>query len=303
MLSKLTLSFLLTVSLSCFGQVVSTGGYATTAGPSATPVSAANAPLVATPDIALPGSGPAHGSPLGSSNTNDSRFSTGPSVYNPNSIPGIVSAETTAENTAPATQSAPAANAASANEPFEFGVQQVVTEAPAPNAPVPSLGEIARNYREHPVHPTKMINNDTVARLNANPKEMGNIIPAQENTTVAAGTTPTAPSALPADANLMARNQAPALPQSDQSEATEQPQAHAQPSATAAQQKTASTNPASSQTAPAQSSGNDAAPATTSSNGQADTGATLPQTASHLPLLLLFGGLGVVGGALYLIRR
>ena len=301
MLSKTTLSLLLTASLSCFGQVVSTGGYATNAGPSATPVSAANAPLVATPEIALPGSGPAHGAPLGNTNTNDSRFSTGPSVYNPNSVPATSSAETTTANGTTAIESAPAGNTAAANEPFEFGVQQVISGAPAPSTPPPSLGEIARNLRAHPVQPTKVINNETVARLNANPKNMGNLIQS-EDSTVAAGA-PIAPSFPAANAGLMARNEAPALPQSDQSEAAEQPQAPAQPRATAGQQKTAATNPASARTAPAPSSANDAASATPSNGNQADTGAKLPQTATHLPLLLLFGGLGVAGGALYLVRR
>jgi LPXTG-motif cell wall-anchored protein len=301
MLSKLTLALLLTASLSCFGQVVSTGGYATTAGPAATPVSAANAPLVSTPDIALPGSGPAHGSPLGNTNTNDSRFSTGPSVYNPNSIP----AESASANAAAATQSAPTGNAAAANEPFEFGVQQVITEAPNASAPPLSLGEIARNLRAHPVQPTKMINNDTVARLNANPRDIGNIIPQRENTTVAAaGTAPITPPPAP-DANLIARNQAPALPQSDQSEAAEQPQApSANPSATAGQQRRASNNAGSSQAVAAPPAADSATAAqATNSNQAADTRSRLPQTASHLPLLLLFGGLGVAGGALYLIRR
>ena len=78
MFSKVSLSLALAVSAACFGQISTTGGYATTSSAPMTPI----APIISTPDIALPGSGPAVGAPL--SNTNDPRTSTGPSIYDPN---------------------------------------------------------------------------------------------------------------------------------------------------------------------------------------------------------------------------
>jgi hypothetical protein len=211
MLSKLSLSALLAFSLSCFGQVVSTGGYATTAGPSSTPISAANAPLVATPSAALPGSGPTVGAPLGSSNTNDSRFSTGPSVYNPNSVGSQeVSAETA--NAASGTNSQPVES-----EPFEFGVQQVISSTAETNGPQLSLGEVARNLKANHHAPVRMINNDTIARLNAAQNGTANAAPQESNTVAAATQTHTIPARSPANCGTMiAQNQTPALPQGDQ---------------------------------------------------------------------------------------
>lgn len=213
MLSKLSLSALLAFSLSCFGQVVSTGGYATTAGPSSTPISAANAPLVSTPSAALPGSGPTVGAPLGSSNSNDSRFSTGPSVYNPNFVGSPeISAETT--------NAASGANSQGAdNEPFEFGVQQVLTSSPSSttSGSEPSLGEIARNLRANHRAPVRMINNDTIARLNAAQNGTGNLVPQEANTVARATRAPNTPARSQANCGtIVAQNQMPALPQSDQ---------------------------------------------------------------------------------------
>src|SRR5689334_1365604 len=116
MFSKLSLSVILTASLACVGQVTSMGGYGTASG---TSIGAPDAPLVSTPDIALPGSGPAVGAPL--TNTNDPRFSTGPSVANPN-FPISGSPAGTSFNTS---------TSASTNEGFEFGVQHFISGAPA----------------------------------------------------------------------------------------------------------------------------------------------------------------------------
>jgi hypothetical protein len=310
MLSKLSLSLLLTLSfsLSCLGQVVSTGGYATTMGPTITPISAANAPLVATPDVALPGSGPAVGAPLGSSNSNDSRVSTGPSVYNPNGFVPVESAEVAATNANPGSQTTvnSSSNAPANNQVFEFGVQQVITESPSPSGSASSLGEIARDLRAHPRPATKMINNDTVARLNASGATLGNPT-AQDTNTVAATLPSNTPVQGAASTNtLMAQNQTPALPQSDQSEAVEPPQSASKPSPTAGQQRHAPESQASTSSA-AQSSASgeqNPAPAQSAANSQNSAAKTkLPQTASHLPLILLLGGLGVGGGTLYLLRR
>src|SRR5712671_2633559 len=87
MFGKLSLAMLL-MSVSCFAQVSTTGGYATSSQSSmaGAVIGSDNPPLVSTPDIALPGSGSAVGAPLSSAAANDSRFSTGPSVHSANAI-------------------------------------------------------------------------------------------------------------------------------------------------------------------------------------------------------------------------
>src|SRR5690348_10622312 len=149
MFKKLSLSLILTASLVCVGQVTTTGGYATA---SSAPTSAPDAPLVSTPDIALPGSGPAVGARL--TNTNDPRTSTGPSIANPN-FPVSGSAESTSFST-----SAPA----STNEGFEFGIQQFISGAPAGATSTQSLAEIARRIRAQQRKASKAFNNDSIAQ-------------------------------------------------------------------------------------------------------------------------------------------
>lgn len=298
MFNKLSFSLLLIASLSCFGQVVSYGGYATTAGPAVgiIPISAASAPLIATPDVALPGSGPAVGVPLGNSNTNDSRISTGPSVHNPNSIPDDIAGAIGTANTAPEAQTSSSDTAPATNQPFEFGVQHVETSTFAANAPTPSLGEIAKQLRAEQRPATKVINNETVARLHASQGGISNLAP-QGSGAVASSTEPANPlSENPTSGRtLMAQNQAPPMPQSDQNQA-------AQPDATAGQQRHASDASSASQTsASSEQSSSQTEASTTTANS--NPGAKLPQTATHLPILLLLGGIGVGSGILYLLRR
>ncbi|MBV9072878.1 MAG: LPXTG cell wall anchor domain-containing protein [Acidobacteria bacterium] len=304
---KLVVASGLLASLSCFAQVVTTGGYATSAGQanSGGAPSAANAPLLATPDAALPGSGPAFGTPLSNSSTNDPRSTNGPSVYNPN---GINFAE---ENigTAAATQAqlGTAGNGtASANaQPFEFGVQQIgLTAASAPAGT--SLGEIARELKAHRRAAIKVLNNDSVARLNSASTGMGSLQPQAASTVAGTATSPsnaTAPA--PAATTLVAQNEPPALPQSDNGDTAAQ-QSTPQPSSTAAQQRHAvpqsSVADQSSSDQPSSNGNTQTAAAADTSPKSKDT-AHLPQTATHLPLLLLLGGLGAAGGALYYIRR
>jgi LPXTG-motif cell wall-anchored protein len=297
MLAKLSFAALLIASLSCFGQVVSTGGYATT-GPVMVPFSAASAPLIATPDVALPGSGPAVGAPLGNSNPNDSRFATGPSVYNPNSIAlgdNTAAATTTSAENQTSTNST--GNAPANNQEFEFGVQHVESSISTASGPVPSLGEIAKEFRAQHLQPTKILNNDSVARLNASGSGMGNL--ARRGTdTVAGYARPTNLPAQPSvnEATLMAQNQTPALPQGDREQA---PEPAASP--TAGQQRQASgVSSVNQNSAPAQQA---AQTQTSNPSPNSDAGPKLPQTASHLPLILLIGGLGLAGGTLYLLRR
>lgn len=212
---RLSLFAVLAGSVSCFGQVATSGGYATNAGPTSTiSTSTATAPMVATPDAALPGSGPAVGVPLGNSNSNDSRTSTGPSVYNPNAVGYEFGA-----NTEPAPIGAANTNTTPASDqPFEFGVQHVLSSSPAIDSSTPSLGETARRVRSNRNAPVRMINNDSIARLNAAQTGTGNT---QNPRTVATTIRPANGAAQPtADCGtLMAKSQAPALPQSDREEA------------------------------------------------------------------------------------
>src|SRR5690242_9635405 len=159
MFRKFSLALLLSASFG-FAQVTTVGGTATTAGPAVAtvPVSAANAPLISTPDIALPGSGPAVGAPISTAAANDSRSSSGPSVYNPNGMPvpepttasvaTIPSASAAATPTTP-TSTAPtsATMTPTATEPFENGIQHFESGLPNPSNPTESLGQIARTYR------------------------------------------------------------------------------------------------------------------------------------------------------------
>jgi len=269
MFRKVSLSLVLAVSAACFGQISTTGGYATTSGAPMTPI----APIISTPDIALPGSGPAVGAPL--SNTNDPRTSTGPSIYDPNYV-------------SPASESAQGAaftpsNATSANENFEVGIQHFVSGAPAATTPTRSLAEIARSIKAQHPKARRSFNNDTIAKLNADGVRTGNLEP-----TVAQA---------PAEENtLVAENRLPALPQSDQPATRVNPREN---SATAAQQRqrveapveTASAAPAPVQAQPS------AAPE------QAQNTAKLPQTSSYLPLILFLGLIGVAGGTIFFMRR
>lgn len=316
MFSKLSLAVVLSASFS-LAQVSVVGGTATTAGPTmaTVPVSAANAPLISTPDIALPGSGPAMGAPISAAAANDSRSTSGPSVYNPNGAPFAVSEPAPSNlaaipNTANAATSTttPGSGAATPTEPFENGIQHFESGLPNTSNQTQSLGQIARAYRSHRPQDVKSFNNDSIAELNARGVRTGNLGP--ETSTVVAGAQPTQPAqpAQPANAGtLMAQNQAPALPQSDQSQAAPSTSPSSS-SSTAWQQrhKTTEQSPApSAQSTGAtqpQSSSAQNAPVGNENTAKTQTPA-LPQTGSPLPLLLLLGGLGVVGGLVYWLRR
>ena len=301
MFAKFSLSVLVCASLSCAGQVVTTGGYATTSGPVVTPVSAANAPLISTPDIALPGSGPAVGAPL-AGNTNDSRVSTGPSVADHNGFGAMVT-ESAASGTAASVTSAqtPGTSSASnsATEPFEFGIQRFESGTPSTATAAQSLGDIARRYRgQH--RQVRTYNNDSIAKLNTAGVQTGNLSAGTvaKNTSVAPAANETSSAPTPQSINaLVAQNHPPALPQSDQEREPSQTRQQATP-ATASQQRHA----AAAQNTPAVA---DAAAKDQSSGSSQQNGKSgkLPQTGSPLPLLLVIGALGVGGGTLYLIRR
>ena len=310
MFSKFSLAVVLSASFSV-AQVAVVGGTATTSGPAMAtmPVSAASAPLISTPDIALPGSGPAMGAPISAAAANDSRSTSGPSVYNPNGAAFAVQEPATsnsAANAATSTTSTASGTAATPAEPFENGIQHFESGLPNTSNATQSLGQIARVYRSRHPQDIKTFNNDSIAELNARGVRTGNLGP--ETSTVLASSQPATQPAQPANAGtLMAQNQPPALPQSDQNQAAPST-AVTTSNSTAWQQrhKTSEQNPPapaqSGNTTQAQASTAQSAPAANQSN-TSKQGAALPQTGSPLPLLLLLGGLGVLGGVVYWLRR
>jgi len=295
MFVKLAFSLLLTASVACVGQVTVMGGYATTSGPATTtiPGGAANPPLVSTPDIALPGSGPAVGVPLSNTNPNDSRVSTGPSVANPNSITLPVEGEGSAANEAPL---APSSAAPSANSgPFEFGIQKFGMET-APASNTTSLGEIARRYRSQHHQPVRTFTNDNIARLIAVAFQLGPLVTATP-TQVASNTS----SGSTSNATIMAvlaasvdQESAVDLPESDRdAQGPQLVEVALHPDATSAQQRHAGDGQI--------ASDESATPATAPTSPPANTAGS--QRHYSLPLFLLIGGLGVAVRALFLILR
>lgn len=254
------------------------------------------------------------GAPISAAAANDSRSTSGPSVYNPNgaafavpeTAPSNLAAIPRTANAATATTTPASGAAATPTEPFENGIQHFESGLPNTSNATPSLGQIARTYRSRRPQDVKSFNNDSIAELNARGVRTGNLGP--ETSTVVAGSQPATQPSQPANAGtLMAQNQAPALPQSDQNQAAPST-ASASSSSTAWQQrhKTSEQSPTSSAqstgaTQP-QSSAAQTAPAANENTAKTQSPA-LPQTGSPLPLLLLLGGLGVVGGLVYWLRR
>lgn len=300
MVGKVSLSLLLLGSLSCFGQVVTSGGYATN-GPLIVPFSAASAPLISTPDVALPGSGPAVGVPL-TGNTNDPRSSNAPSVADHNGFGPIVpenNAEATGTNLTGSQNPETTAATNSAAEPFEFGIQHFESGASGPANPAPrSLGDIARLYRgQHPG--VKVFNNDSIAQLNRAGVQTGNLGAGTvaSNGAGGANSVPT-----PQSVNaLVAENRPPALPQSDQETPSNQPARQAGP--TASQQRHTAAQPAAAPSQNVTTQQQSSASNQTAASQNTSKSGKLPQTGSMLPLYLVIGALGVGGGTLYLLRR
>ena len=209
-MSKTSLiALVLSASVSCLGQVVIMGGTATTGVPGAS-LSAAHSPLISTPTIALPGNGNAVGAPLSSAAENDSRSSSAPSVHNPNGT-GFVS-DYSATETQPPIPGPPGGPEGGASvHGFENGIQHFESglSRSVDRRQSQSLGEIALLYRHRLTKPSlRSFNNESIAQLNDRGVRTGNL--GLETSTVAHSPRPSI-----THGELMARNEAPALPQSD----------------------------------------------------------------------------------------
>jgi hypothetical protein len=277
MLNRAWVAVVLSASMSCVGQVVIIGGTATSAAPGA-PLSAPPRPIISTPDIALPGSGNAVGAPLSSAAANDSRWSTGPSVYDPNAAPLAGFTTYSGADTQLISSTTPIDEGqASSTSLFEVGIQHFESGLfPSPNR-TQSLGEIALLYRQRQNKPSRSFNNDSIADLNVRGVRTGNLGP--ETSTLAHSSSRSI-----AQEMLMAQDQAPALPQSDREQSPAVPTSMRGSTSVAAQQRHPNADPI--ETTP-----------------QADSSAQ-GKTAglSPLPLLILLTGLGVAG-VLYWLKR
>ncbi len=287
MIQRFLFCSLLVLSLSCFGQVVINGGYASNVAPNA-----ALAPVTSTPDIALPGSGPAVGAPLNSAN--DPRFSTGPSIVSRNEIVDVVPAtNVNAEGmatTAPNGAAIPSGTTTgSANQAFDVGIQHFVSGAPGTANNGLSLAEIVTQVRAQAHAPARVFTNDSIQQLNARGVRTGNLEPPSGDVNAANTAAPNTNEQ--PNGTLMAQNEAGPLPQSDQ---------QTTPSRTANQRRETPSTQAPSNNPPASSASTDqnanAAPANNNTSA-------LPQTGSSLPLLLLLGFVGLVAGSIYFFRR
>jgi len=296
MFKKTLLSVQLIASLGCFGQVVIMGGTATTGYPSA-----ANAPLISTPDIALPGSGPAVGAPLSSAAANDSRTSPGPVVYNPNATAYVVPGA----NESPATPVASAGSAVPAvlngtSEAFENGILHFQSGVANLSVSTVSLGQIARSLRSQHRQAARTYTNDSITQMNARGVTIGNLGNQGTALASAAPSNAAAPGSVQSPVGtLVAENRAPVLPQSDR-EAQPSSPSPAQTSSTAGQQRHRTADQ--SEPVAAAASPSPSASASTANAAPTDS-SKLPQTGSPLPLLLVFGGIGLAAGVLYWVRR
>ena len=272
------------------------GGTATTGYPSA-----AHAPLISTPDIALPGSGPAVGAPLSSAAANDSRTSPGPVVYNPNATAYVVPAA----NESPATPVAAAGSAVPAvpngtSEAFENGIQHFQSGIANLSTSTVSLGQIARSLRSQRRQSARTYTNDSITQMNARGVTIGNL---GNQGTALASAAPPSNAAAPGSAQspvgtLVAENRAPVLPQGDR-EAQTSYSSPAQTSATAGQQRHRTAD----QSEPVPAASPSPSVSASSANTAPADAPKLPQTGSPLPLLLVFGGIGLAAGVLYWVRR
>jgi hypothetical protein len=162
-----TLGMLLfVVSLTAAAQVTIQGGYAVQ-NPTTTPI-------LAPPNVALPGSGTPTGAPL-DINANNARLNATGAVYTPGVVAssgGMTTSGAAANNSDAATSAPAAGNTASGTSPRVMGLMTTFIpdhagpRASAP-APVTSLGEIAAKYRRTKGQPVdRHLDNADVLALN-----------------------------------------------------------------------------------------------------------------------------------------
>jgi hypothetical protein len=155
---------LFVVSLTAAAQVTVQGGYA-----AQTPTTT---PILAPPNVALPGSGTPMGAPI-DINANNARINATGAVYSPETrvTTGGMITSGTAGNSASATTNAAGANE-QAGRPRVFGVMtRFIPDQSRPSvsgvAQTPSLGEVAAQYRRGKAAPAdRHLDNADVLALN-----------------------------------------------------------------------------------------------------------------------------------------
>jgi hypothetical protein len=248
--------------------------------------------LISTPTIALPGNGNAVGAPLSSAAENDSRSSSAPSVHNPNgtAFVGDYSATET-QSPVPGTPGGLEGSALSVHG-FENGIQHFESGLSRSVDHTQSLGEIAQLYRHRQAKPfPRSFNNDSIAQLNERGVRTGNLGP--ETSTVAHSFR----------SELMAQNQAPALPQSDQEPLRRVSRSPSDSTSGGNQQRHATADQSVS-TPQSDSSAQSQTPAVQDKSivDQSSATTNLQQRGSPLMFLIILTGLGVAG-VLYWLKR
>ena len=160
-MKKLFFILFLSISLSCFAQIVVSNGTATM-GPQTDMQSVAPGPPQIVPsNVALPGSGPPVGAPLTNSNTNDARTGGVVQAYNPATVYGSA-APSNSSGSITGSESLPAEGVAG-GIPFNMGLQSFAGSAATGQASAPTLGDIARQYRNENHLSARIFTNDSIA--------------------------------------------------------------------------------------------------------------------------------------------
>jgi hypothetical protein len=281
-MKKLFFVLFLSISLSCFAQVVVSNGTATIGSQTDMQSVAPGPPQIVPSNVALPGSGPPVGAPLTNSNTNDARTGGVVQAYNPATVYGSA-APSNSSGSITGPESLPAEGVA-AGIPFNMGLQSFAGSAATGQASAPTLGDIARQYRNENHLSARMFTNDSITQMGP-----GQPVP-QGKETAQAGPQNVqqemakAAAIPPMSTGSMQANNASSSPQSNAIDQTKRT-----PSADANQTAAANPTPA--------DNGQQA------ENEESGNRSSLPASGSELPLLALLGIAIGGGGALYRFRR
>lgn len=281
-MKKLFFILFLSISLSCFAQIVVSNGTATM-GPQTDMQSVAPGPPQIVPsNVALPGSGPPVGAPLTNSNTNDARTGGVVQAYNPATVYGSA-APSNSSGSITGSESLPAEGVAG-GIPFNMGLQSFAGSAATGQASAPSLGDLARQYRKENHLSARIFTNDSIAQMGPGQpvpqgKETAQAGPrnVQQEMAKAAAIPPMSTGGMQAN-NASPSSQSNTIDQTKRTPSTEANQ-------------TAAANPT-----PADN-GQQA------ENEESGNRSSLPASGSELPLLALLGIAIGGGGALYRFRR